>query len=93
MAIRKKPTGGLDPDVVIDVGKAQVLSLTRDRLLELAASWEREADEIDRHDPGPGSGNMLQDLIVGAVGGVADGSRSIVLRECARELRLLAGEK
>lgn len=93
MATRKRATEVLDPDAVIDVGAAHVIGLSRDRVLELAARWELEADELDDADPGEGTGDFILDFVAGMAGGVADGSRSDVLRACARELRSLAGRR
>lgn len=90
---RKTTTEVIEPDLVIDVGGTAVVSLSRDRVLELARSWEREADRLDAIDgTGRGTGSMLTDLLVGIAAGVADGANAQTLRECARQLRSLAGE-
>lgn len=75
---------------VIEAGTVEVLGLNRDRALELAASWEREADELDALEP-EGTGNPLLDILGGIALGAADGSRSQALRDCARQLRSMVG--
>ena len=90
---RRNNTEVIEPDLVIDVGTTAVVELSRDRVLALARSWEREADRLDAIEGnGRGTGSMLTDLIVGIAAGVADGANAQTLRECARQLRSLAGE-
>lgn len=85
---KKRPADVIDATPADVVDRVEVLGLNRDALEQLAAAWERQADQLDNIEV-QGTGNFVLDLLGGVTLGAADEARSQTLRACARELRLL----
>ncbi len=75
---------------IVDAPAVAVVAFTPAQALDLARSWEREADGLDGRAAAAWTGaEHLDDFALALVGGTAAQLRADALRDCARELRAL----